>query len=153
MDCNLPGSSVHGILQTRILEWIGISLSRVSFWLRDRTQVSCVSCTGRQVLYIWPTWEAPEKLTQLTANLKLSDVKSESVSCSAVSSSLWSMDCSLVGSSIHVILQAKILEWVAIPFSRGSSWPRVQTWVSCISGRFFIIWIIREVQESQHNKE
>ena len=49
------------------------------------------------------------------------------------------VDCSLPGSSIHEILQARILEWVAIPFSRGSSQPRDQTQVSCISGRFFTI--------------
>ena len=48
------------------------------------------------------------------------------------------------GSSVHGILQARILEWVAIPFSRGSSQPRDQTWVSCIAGRFFTIWAIRE---------
>ena len=47
------------------------------------------------------------------------------------------MDCSLPGSSIHGIFLARILEWVAIPFSRGSSWPRDQTHVSCITGRFF----------------
>ena len=46
------------------------------------------------------------------------------------------MECSLPGSSVHRILQARILEWVAIPFSRGSSQPRGQTWVSCIAGRF-----------------
>ena len=43
-----------------------------------------------------------------------------------------SMDCSPPGSSVHGILQARILEWIAIPFSRGSSWPRNQTGVSCI---------------------
>ena len=42
------------------------------------------------------------------------------------------MDCSLPGSSVHGILQARILEWVAIPFSRGSFWPRNQTHLSCI---------------------
>ena len=47
------------------------------------------------------------------------------------------MDCSPPGSSVHGILQARILEWVAIPFSRGSSQPRGQTQVSCIAGRFF----------------
>ena len=43
------------------------------------------------------------------------------------------VDCSPPGSSVHGILQARILEWVAISFSRGSSWPRVQTWVSHIA--------------------
>ena len=49
------------------------------------------------------------------------------------------VDCSSPGSSVHGILQAGILEWVAMPFSRGTSLPRDQTWVSCISGRFFTI--------------
>ena len=52
--------------------------------------------------------------------------------------------CSLPGSSVHRILQARILEWVAIPFSRGSFRPRDQTHVSCIAGRCFTIWAIRE---------
>ena len=47
------------------------------------------------------------------------------------------MDCSLPGSSVHGILQARILEWVAIPFSRGPSWPSDPTWFSCIEGRLY----------------
>ena len=54
------------------------------------------------------------------------------------------MDCSPPGSSLHGILQARILEWVAIPFFRESSQPRDWTWVSCIAGRFFTIWTIKE---------
>ena len=54
------------------------------------------------------------------------------------------MDCSPPGSSIHGTLQVRILEWVAIPFSRGSSWPRDQTLVSCIAGRCFTTWTTRE---------
>ena len=54
------------------------------------------------------------------------------------------MDCGLSGSSVHVILQARILEWVAFPFSRGSSWPRGWTRFSCTAGRFFTIWATRE---------
>ena len=45
--------------------------------------------------------------------------------------------CCPMNYTVHSILQAKILEWVAFPFSRGSSHPRGQTQVSCISGRFF----------------
>ena len=55
------------------------------------------------------------------------------------------MAFSLPGSSLHGILQARILEWVVIPFSRGSSRPRDQTWVSWITGRFFTVWATREV--------
>ena len=54
------------------------------------------------------------------------------------------LDCSPLGSSVHGILQTRILEWVAISFSRGSSWPRNWTWVSCIAGRFFTVWATRE---------
>ena len=54
------------------------------------------------------------------------------------------MDHSPPGSSVHGILQAKTLEWVAIPLSRGSSQPRDQTWVACTAGRFFTIWATRE---------
>ena len=50
------------------------------------------------------------------------------------------MDCSRSsGSSVHCILQARILVWVAIPFSRGSSWPRDWTWISYIADRFFTV--------------
>jgi len=49
------------------------------------------------------------------------------------------MDCSPPGFSVHGILQARILEWVAIPFSRGSSQPRDQTQVSHIAGGFFTV--------------
>ena len=48
------------------------------------------------------------------------------------------MHHSLPGSSVHGIFQARILEWVAIPFSRGSSWPRDQSWVSSMPGQFFM---------------
>ena len=54
------------------------------------------------------------------------------------------MDSSLEDYSVHGFLQARIVEWVAIPFSRGSSWTRNQTWVSCTAGRFFTIWATRE---------
>ena len=56
------------------------------------------------------------------------------------------MDCSLPGFSLHGILQARVLEWVAISFSRGSSWPRDRTQVSCIPGRRFNLWATRETQ-------
>ena len=58
MDHSLPGSSVHGILQARILEWVAMSFSRGSSRPRDRTQVSRISYTGRWVLYHDATWEA-----------------------------------------------------------------------------------------------
>ena len=57
------------------------------------------------------------------------------------------MDCSPPGSSVHGILQARILEWVAISFSRGSSQARDRTQVSRIAGRRFNLWATREAQK------
>ena len=65
-------------------------------------------------------------------------------SCPALCDSL---DCSPPGSSVHGIFQARILEWVAMPSSRGSSWPRGRIWVSsifCIAGGFFTCWATRD---------
>ena len=55
-----------------------------------------------------------------------------------------SMDCSLLDSSVHEILQSRILEWITIPFSRGYSQPWDWTWVSHIAVRFFTVWPFRE---------
>ena len=51
MDCSLPGSSVHGILQTRILGWVAMPFSKESSSSRDQTRISYVSCIGRWILY------------------------------------------------------------------------------------------------------
>ena len=58
------------------------------------------------------------------------------------------MDCGPPASSVHGILQARILEWIAIPFSRGSSRPRAHTQASRIAGRFLTIWATRGAPES-----
>ena len=57
------------------------------------------------------------------------------------------MDCSPLDVSVHGILQARILDWAAFPFYRGSSWPRDRTQVSCTAGRFFAIWATREAHD------
>ena len=59
MDCSLVGSSAHGIVQARILEWVATSFSRGSSRPRDRTCVSCVSCIGGWVLYHCTTTVEP----------------------------------------------------------------------------------------------
>ena len=58
MDCILPGSSVHGILQARILEWSAISFFRESFQSRHQTWVSCISFVSRWIFYHCTTWDA-----------------------------------------------------------------------------------------------
>ena len=129
MDYSPPGSPVHGTFLARILEWFTISFSRVSSWSRDRTCVSCNFCIGRQILYHWAIWETCESENEIVQScLTLCDP----------------MDCSLPGFSIHGILQARILEWVTISFSRGSSRPRDRTRVSRIGGRLSNLWATRE---------
>ena len=157
VDCSLPGSSVHGILQARILEWDAISYSRGSSWLRDGTCIPHVSCIGGQILYqqchlrsegeaqfhsfacrqtavpepflkrLFPLLNClgtPVK-NQLIINMRvyfwtlnsipliyISTLQSRPTLCNP-------MDCSPPGSSVH-----GILEWVAMPTFKGSSWPR-----------------------------
>ena len=129
MDCKPLSSSNHSNLQARILERVAISSCRVSFWPRDQIHVFCVSCIGRWIFffffffYHWATREAQFKCW-----------KWKSLSC------VWlcdRMDCSLPGSSVHGILQMRILEWVVIPLSRGFSQPRDRTQISPIAGGFF----------------
>ena len=74
----------------------------------------------------FPTYKVKSEVTQLCLTL-----------CNP-------LDCNLPGSPAHGIIQAWILEWVAILFSRGSSWPRDWTQVSCIAGRLFTIWATKE---------
>ena len=99
MNCSPPGSSVHGISQTRILEWVSISSTRGSSQTRDQIYVSCI---GRQIFFS-PAAAAAKSL-QLCPTL-----------CDPI-------DGSLPGSPVPGILQARILEWVAITFSNAWKW-------------------------------
>ena len=119
MNCSLPGFSVHGIFQTRILEWVAISFSRGSSQPRDQIQISCIA--GR-LLTGWAMREVQ---------------KSESESCSV----MYSLR---PHGLVHEILQAGILEWVAFIFSRGCSWNRDWSQVARVAGRFFTSWATRE---------
>ena len=86
----------------------------------------------------WRKVWSPSTQKLSLANLGLE--KSESVSPQSCPALCDPMGCSSPGSSVHGMLRARILEWVTIPFSRGSSRPRDRARVSCIAGRFFIIW-------------
>ena len=118
-------SSVHRILQAIILRWVAISYSREASLRRDGTCVCCISCTGRRIFYHEHHLGSPRvKVLVAQSCLSLGDP----------------MECSLLGPSVRGILQARIPEWIALPFCRGSSQPRDRTWVSCTAGRFFTIW-------------
>ena len=96
---------------------------------------TCFSCI------VYPPAQGPVPLTVILHFC--AQVVKESESESEVAQSCLTLcdptDCSLAGSSVHEIFQARILGWVAISFSRGSAQPRDRTWVSHIAGRLFTI--------------
>ena len=100
---------------------------------------------ARLVLYFVSWSLAPEKLEGPMEFSRLwKKTKKESEIAQLCPTLCDPMDCSLPGSSVHGILQARILKWVAISFSRGSSQLRDWTWVSHTAGRLFTIWAARE---------
>ena len=126
MNGSLPGSSVHGILQERILEWVAMPSSRGSSRPRDWTCVSCVSCTGTQVLYHYYHLGSPTKYIFVIIS---HDLIYTYVAAAAAAKSLQScltlcgpIDGSPPSSPIPGILQARTLEWVAISFSKAWKW-------------------------------
>ena len=108
IDCSPPGSSVHGIFQARILEWVVMPFSRVSSWPRGQTQVSCIV---RRFFTIWATREA--QITHAATAAK--SLQSCPTLCDPI-------DGSPPGSPVSGILQARMLEWVAISFSNAWKW-------------------------------
>ena len=105
MDCSLPGSSAHGSLQARILEWVAISFSTVSSQPRDPGFPHC-----RWIIYHLSYQRSP-----INGNWK--KVKVKVAQLCLILCDL--MDCTLPGSSVHGIFQAIILEQVAISFIQG----------------------------------
>ena len=138
MDCSPPGSSVHGILQATILEWVVISSFKGFSQPRDQTSRFCLfvclppshlARTGKPQMSLNPTLTK----STLPVHCLLSKAWATKLhpclwACVLVTQSSPTlcdhMDCSPPGSSVHGILQARILEPVAIPFSRGSFQPR-----------------------------
>ena len=111
MDCSVPGSSVHGTLQERILEWVVMPSSRGSSWPSDRTQDSCIAGS---LLTNWTTREAVS-MCYAAAAAAAKSLKS----CPTLRNPI---DRSPPGSPVPGILQARALEWVAISFSNEWKW-------------------------------
>ena len=159
IDGSPPGSSVPGILQAGILEWVAISFSSAWKWKVkvksfSRVQLFATPWTAAHQAPLsmgFPRQEYwsgvslpspanpklpiyPSPLVTMVCSLCLSLLLSpvNQWSHSVVPSLCKPMDCSLPGSSIHGIFQARVLEWDTISFSRGSSRSRDQTQVSCL---------------------
>ena len=115
VDCSPPGSSVHGIFQARILEWVAIYARNLLLKI-EKLYILFIYIYIIYNIYIYIyIYSMHAKTLQSCPTL-----------CDP-------MECSLPGSSVRGILQARILEWVTISFSRGTSQPRDQTHVSRVS--------------------
>ena len=125
MDCSLPGPSVHGISQVRVLEWVAIAFFEI-FHAAATAAKSCQSCpTLCNPIDGSPSgshpWDSLGKNTGVGCHflLQCMKVKSESEVTQSCVTLCNPMDCSLTGSSVHGIFQARVLEWVAIFLLQG----------------------------------
>ena len=109
VDYSLPVFSVCGILQARILKWVAMPSSRGSSQPRYRTHLSYVSCIDRWVL---------GKLVPPGKLISLIDLCVHAKTFQLCPTLCDPMDCSPLRSSVHRILQARILEWIAMSSSR-----------------------------------
>ena len=132
IDCSLPGTSIHGIFQARVLEWVALSFSRGSSQPRGGTQVSTWWGEGRLICSLC---QFPWCKCSHCGHLKL--CCAESLSRVRLFVTPWTVAHQAPLSM--GILQARILEWIAMPSSRGSSKLRDQTQASHVEGRFFTI--------------
>ena len=151
-----PGATVHGISQARILEWVGISYSSSTEWINSNfagekllkgllNWITNVSNTYTHSVFCKKS--SPLWMTLIICLCEKNRVHSQKIESEVAQSCPTLCDpmyCSLPGSSIHGIFQARILDCVAISFSRGSSWPRDQIRVSHTADRLFTIWAIRK---------
>ena len=162
MDCSLPGSSVHKISKTRILEQAAISFFRGSSWPRDRSWVSCVAggfftdwatvcraVLSHSVVALCDPWACSPPVHEDSLG------KNTRVGCHALLQGIFPTqgsnpghpglpDCRWILYLLSHQGSPRRLEWVACPFCRGYSWPRDWTGVSYIAGEFFTSWATRE---------
>ena len=165
MDCRPQSSSVHGLSQARILEWIAIPFSRGSSWPRIEAGSLALQADS---LPSEPPGKLNIRLSLLISDIALKDKDYFKNNCNStvIPKAMRNEPCcakSLSRVQLFVtpwtvalqaplsmgILQARILEWVAMPSSRESSQPRDQTQISRIAGGFFTVWATREVRRNE----
>ena len=139
--CRDKGSSCRVAIESRCYDPIGPEAGISRFITQPRAE-SKINCTMRDEFSVSTDANTTCHKDSTLAHQGLEKVTGIVVVVLVTQSCLTlcnPTDCSPPGSSVRGILQARILEWIAIPFSRGSSRPRYQTWVFCIAGRFFTI--------------
>ena len=139
------------------LNWVLTTVDAIPGF-SDCCSHSSKSCHHHLHLHPWSSWlnyglwhlatpsPHPSELARLSTLLQKDGIERKWKKVKLLSR-VWlcePMDCSLPGSSVHGIFQARVLEWVAISFSRGSSQPRDRTWVSHTAGRHLTVWATRE---------
>ena len=134
LDCSLPGSSVHGDFLGKNT---GVGCHVLLQWIFPTQGLNPGLLHYRWILYC---------LSHMIKKIYGGGLVA--MSCPTLCNP---MDCSLPGSSVQGIFQTRMLAWVAISFSRGSSWSRDWTWVSCIEGGFFTNWATREAPKRSIN--
>ena len=135
MGCSPPGSSVHEFSRQEYWSRLPFFSSRRSSWPRQGSNLLLLNLLSWQEDSLWLSRLGSPCLIILYINECVCVVlpaQSYLILCDPI-------DYRPPGSSVHGILQATILEWVAIPFFRWSSWPTIWTQVSCIAGRHFNI--------------
>ena len=131
VDCSLPDSSVHRILQAKILEWVAISFSRGSSKPRDQTHISMFpALAGRFFTTSATEYYINNRILVILSLLSDTYVCTQSLqSCPTLCNP---MDYSSPGSSVHEIFQGRILEWVVISFSnKYPCWHLITKDVTC----------------------
>ena len=157
-DGSPPGSPIPGILQARTLEWVAICFSNAWKWkvkVKSLSRVRLLATPWTAAHQALPSmrfsrqeyWSGVPLPSPYTCNSYNIVYQLRYCLVAKLYPTLCNpMDCSLPGSSVHGISQARILEWFAVFFSRGSSWPRDQTQVSCIDRQIIYHWVTREAQ-------
>ena len=130
MDLSPPGSSVHGILQARILTGVGCCFLLQGIFPTQGSYPHVLHLLHWQAGSLPPGPPGDGLVAKSCLTLVIS----------------WTVACQ---TPLARILQVRILGWVAIPFSRGSSRPRNWTLVSCIAGRWFSNWAMREARKAR----
>ena len=136
MDCSLPGFSVHGIFQARVPR-VGCHFLLQGIFPTQGSNPGLLHC--RHSLPSEP-WRKPHMCVYISHTYMCVHAKSLQLCLTLCDPT----DCGLPISSVHGILQTRILGKAAMPSSRGSSWPRNRTCISCIAGGFFYCWATGE---------